>query len=173
MEQVDRWRVYINDFVSRAPTHGAPISEVALPVLKRNVRVLSKRGTVTPAFSGIVSNGEHTDETGRHYDILPHKEGLGFKIAVNDYKLFFTINDDEYWHQPSAARGGKKEGASDARELVLHRDEAIQDKFVMNNGSMKDLSQDDVEGKKGAFLKMIQDGAPVIASGDDLAMEDA
>ena len=137
--------------------------------------MLSKRGTVTPAFSfsGTASNGEYTDETGRQYDILPHKEGLGFKIAVNDYKLFFTINDDEYWHQPFSARSGNKSGADDARELVSHRDEAIQDKFVMNNGSMKDLSQDDVQGKKGAFLKMVQEGAPVVSNGDDLAMEDA
>ena len=173
MEQVDRWRVYINDYVSRASTHGAPLGELALPVLKRNVRVLSKRGTITPAFSGISSNGEYTDETGRQYDILPHKEGLGFKVAVNDYKLFFTINDDEYWHQPASARAGSKETAGDARELVHHRNEAIQDKYVMNNASMKDISQDDVGGKKEAFRKMIEEGAPVSSNDDDMAMEDA
>lgn len=149
----DAWRVYVADFLSVAPTVGAPIDQVHLSILPRNIRVMSKEMTSTSGTE------EEVDAFGRRFDIVKAKEGLDFKVAVEDLGIFFDINKDEYFVQPTTARDGPRTAVEDSESATHHRVDALQDTFVMNNDAMKGLSKDDVEGKNEGFGSLVKGSA--------------
>jgi len=171
----DKWRVYLAEYLSTGPTHGAPLGHVPLPTLKRNVRVLSKDGTITPSYSGnIPADTLMTGEFGRRYDLVRAKENLEFRISVGNYKLCYQINSDEYWHQPYAVRVGGKEGAEEAMNTFGYRFDRVKDALVMNNSAMKGLSKEDVEGKNEEWRKLRDEGISALKTESaDESMVDA
>lgn len=157
----DAWRVYVTDFLSTAPTIGTQIDQVHMSIMRRNMRIMTKNGTITPAFGA----DEEPSPFMRRFDLVKAKEGLEFKIAVEDLGIFFDINKDEYFSQPAPAREGQKAGVDDAEAATHAREDALQDSFVMNNDAMKGLSKEDVEGRYESFGALVKGGAA--AAGDD------
>lgn len=156
----DVWRVYVNDFLSSAPTHGTPMDMIALPVLKRNIKQME-------SDSAGVNDEEGEANIGRRFDLVRAKEQLEFKITVGDLKLAFTPDNDEYWHQPYNARVGGRKGIEEVEESVRYREEKVDEKYRMNNAGMKGLSKEDVEGKNEEFRKVCEgEGAAGTSGGD-------
>lgn len=127
----DAWRVYVNDFTGVTPTTGAPQDQVKQSILKRNVRAATA--------------GDNIEAYGRRYDLVNAKEALEFRISVHEYKLQFIRGNDEFWYQPESARDMGKEGAEEALRAAERRNDAVRERFVMNNDAMKGLSKEDVE----------------------------
>jgi len=182
----DQWRVYVTDYLSTGPTHGTPLDSVALPVLKRNLRLLSgedgadaptdSNNTTTTANngsgSGSVTNPSASSDPARRYDAVRAKEALEFKVAVGDYKMQFQANSDEYWHQPAGARAGLGRAAQEigagtrmAEETARHRDEGVKDGFVVSNGAIRQLSKGEVEGREEEFRRLREGGAVGVGDG--------
>lgn len=118
----DIWRVYVTDYLGTGPTHGSPIELVSIPVMKRNVRVLSQNGAIDPHRP---TNSEGDDAEGgasnRRFDLVRAKEALEFKIAVENLGLHFNRSSEEYFHQAPRVRSGGKDGAVEAEATAKHR----------------------------------------------------
>jgi len=110
------------------------VGEVAMPLLNRNVRVYDTRNAP-----------QDNDALGRRFDLVRAKEGLDFRIAVDDMKLWFHKDRHEFWSQPQLVRESGKEGADDADDEAQHRGDVLQDTFVLNNAIMKDRSKESVD----------------------------
>ncbi|PNS20411.1 hypothetical protein CAC42_5861 [Sphaceloma murrayae] len=163
MIQEDVWRIYVNDFLSTAPTHGTPMDVVSLPLLKRNMkRVESEAATA--------GDEEPEANMGRRFDLVRAKEQLEFRISVQEFKLMFSPENEEFWQQPASARAGGKKGLDEAEETQRFREERIDERYRMNNEGMKGLSKEEVERKNGDFKKVC-DGED--AGQKETAQEDA
>ena len=169
----DKWRVYLAEYLSTGPTHGAPLGLVGLPVLKRNVRILSKDGTVTPSYSGTLpADALLTGDLGRRYDLVRAKENLEFRISVGNYKLCYQINSDEYWHQPWAVRVGGRAGADEAAQTVAFRADRVGSVLVQNNAAVRALGAEHVEGKIEEWATLRDRGVAALKTEDE-SMVDA
>ena len=170
----DTWRVYVSDYLNTSPTHGAPLSQVNLPMLKRNIRVLSKDGTIEATYGAEAMDEQAAEDLGRRYDLVRTKESLMFKLGVSDLKIHFQRENDEFWHQPYSVRVGGREGGEEAAGTFKYRDEGVQERSVSENSTTRELSKEDIAGGNAAFDRIMEG----VESGDggepaDEAMEDA
>lgn len=169
LEIEDAWRVYVNDYLSLAPTIGVDIDKVHLSLLRRNLRIMTNDGTINPSFGIEESNSE----SGRRYDLAKARESLEFRISVEDAKIYYQVNSEESWQQPFAVREGGKQGVEDSVKTSAVREEGFQDSYVRNSTAMVGLSKADVEGKNESYGIMVKDGVNgADEGGAGIAMEE-
>jgi len=172
----DAWRVYVSDYLNAGATHGAPLGQINIPLLRRNARVLSKNGTVEATYGAEALDEQAADDLGRRFDLVRARESLEFKLGISDFRIHFKKESDELFSQPYGVRVGGVEGVEEADEVLRLRLESVQDNVVMNNDAMKGLSKEDVEGKNAAFKSILDSDGEVSSKGGDVAdaaMEDA
>jgi paired amphipathic helix protein Sin3a len=82
----------------------------------------------------------------------------------------FGTGGVQYFIQPDAVRAGVSESVpkptEEYKKLNDERRERVQEILVRNNSWMKDLSRDDVDAKKSAFKKDIEEARKVTDDGD-------
>lgn len=178
LEAEDQWRIYVHDYLSTRVTVGVRKEEVNFPAMRRSMRTMLNTGSTS---ASVATTDEAGAATGRRFDMVRAKESLNFRIAVGSLEVAFNPGDEEYWSQIQSARENAPEGIEEAVESPAHRVEEVQDHYAMNNGLMKGLSKEDVEGKNGTFVALLKDepGASAVAAGvggnvdEDKEMEDA
>lgn len=88
----------------------------------------------------------------------------------------FGTGGVQYFIQPDAIRAGLSESVpkpiEEYKALNDSRRDRVQEILVRNNSWMKDLSRDDVDAKKAAFKKDLEEPKKVVDS-DDVDMEEA
>lgn len=158
----DQWRVYVSAYTKLPPTEE-----------NKNVKRPYLASTLKPLLDPSLDNTEdRTDEWRRRYEQSTSEDKLILRISVQQYKLIYERNTDEYYYQPLAIREGGKEGVEDAEASVSHRAEQAQDTLVINNSAMKGLSKEDVEGKNEFFGHIVKDAATATGESDDSEMEE-
>jgi paired amphipathic helix protein Sin3a len=95
--------------------------------------------------------------------ILPHNYTMKFLASEP-----FGIGGVQYFVQPDEIRAGV--GSKEEYEtLIESKKERVQELFVRNNEWMKNLSRDDVDERKAAFRKDLDEPR----NADDVEMTDA
>lgn len=117
---------------------------------------------------------ERSDEWRKRWDMSVTKEDNSFRISVSQLKLYFQPLGEEYHYLPLNVRDAGKEGVDEADAAARHREENVQDNFIINNNGMKGLSKEDVEGKNEGFKKIVLEGGVVVGGerDQDSEMED-
>ncbi|KAL1296692.1 hypothetical protein AAFC00_000168 [Neodothiora populina] len=158
--EADRWRVYVSQYIRLPSTEDVRLTK--RPYLSANLRPLME--------PNLDNTEDRTDEWLRRYEQGTYDDKLVLRISVQQYKLMFERNTEEYYYQPLAVRENGKEGAEEAEATVSYRAEQLQDTLLINNSAMRGLSKEDVEGKNEAFAQLVKDG-PGNDAGDDSEME--
>jgi len=139
------------------PTEGVDLSRVHYPYLKKRL-----------------AKTEDLSEEER-FDHVKHEDKITISISPAAYTMDFINSHPfgyggvQYFLQPDAVRAGVSETVpkpeDEYKKLNDERRERVQEILVRNNSWMKDLSRDDVDAKKTAFKKDIEE--PRKAAGDD------
>jgi len=164
LDRVKRWRAYIASYMAVEPTEEVDGSRVHYPYLK-------KRLVKTEDFS----------EDDR-LDHIKHSDKILVAISPAGYNLQFINSEPfgtggvQYFLQSDTVRAGLSQSvtkpAEEYKALNDSRRDRVQEKLVRNNSWMKDLSRDDVDAKKTAFKKDLEQ-ARKAADDDDVEMEEA
>ncbi|RMZ66661.1 transcription factor (Sin3) [Pyrenophora seminiperda CCB06] len=164
LDRVKRWRAYVASYMAIEPTEEVDASRVRYPYLK-------KRLTKT----------EDLSEEER-FDRIRHSDRITVSINPAAYVLTFINSEPfgtggvQYFLQPDAVRAGLSEAVpkpnEEYKKLNDERRERVQEILVRNNSWMKDLSRDDVDAKKTAFKKDIEEPRKV-TNEEDMDMEGA
>jgi paired amphipathic helix protein Sin3a len=164
LDRVKRWRAYIASYMAVEPTEEVDGSRVHYPYLK-------KRLAKTEDFS--------EDE---RLDHVKHSDKITVSISPAGYTMTFINSEPfgtggvQYFLQPDSVRAGLTatvtKPVEEYRALNDSRRERIQEKLVRNNLWMKDLSRDDVDAKKSAFKKDLEE-VKTGGDDDDVEMEEA
>lgn len=157
----DKWRVYVSAYTKLAATENVHA--------KRPYLISSLKPLLDPSLD---NTDDRTDEWRRRYEQSASDERLILRVSVQQYKLMFERNTEEYCYQPLAVRESGKEGSDEVEATANHRAEQAQDTLVINNDAMKGLSKEDVEGKNESFGRILQGGDNNDAADDDSEMED-
>lgn len=98
---------------------------------------------------------------------MKHSDKITVSISPQTYNITFINSEPfgtggvQYFTLPDTIRAGVSEGAAKSNEQykVLNdaRRERAQEKLVRNNTWMRDLSRDEVDSKKAAFKKGIEE----------------
>lgn len=172
----------MTDYVGLSPTAGTAHDRTHAAMLRRNVTAL---GPVTPALSTIegaatvpseMETTARTDGLTKRYDLVKAREALEFRLAIEDNKMHFDPSSEESWMQPGGARAGGTPAIEETDAVGPHREDGLQERFVMMSEFMKGLSQEDVEDHNGKFTGLVKSGG--LAAGeaggdDDHEMEEA
>ncbi|KAI1515339.1 Paired amphipathic helix protein Sin3a [Pyrenophora tritici-repentis] len=164
LDRVKRWRAYIASFTAIEPTEEVDASRVRYPYLKRR----------------LAKNVDLSEE--ERFEQVRHCDTITISISPSAYILGFVNSEPfgnggvQYYVQPDAVRAGLSEAVPNPTEeykkLNDERRERVQEILVRNNSWMKDLSRDDVDAKKTAFKKDIEEPRKVTGE-DDVDMEGA
>jgi paired amphipathic helix protein Sin3a len=164
LDRVKRWRAYVASYMAVEPTEDIDVSRIHYPYLKRRL-----------------AKTEDILEEDR-IDSVKHSDKITVCISVAAYIMTFINSEPfgtggvQYFLQPDAVRAGMSETVSrpveEYSKLNDERKERAQEVLLRNNSWMKDMSQDDVDTKKAAFKKDIEEPRK-IADDDDMDMEGA
>lgn len=162
LDDVSRWDYYISSYTTIKPTEGVRQELVTFPFLQRGIK--RRREEFEGDLEDILLTVENEDR-------------LVIRIGVDDYKARFERQSNHSMIHTKANRTGGQEGINELNEEARARDEAVNDKIIMNNAWMKDLSRDDVDQKKQAFeeqkRKKVKTGEAGDAPTADTAMTEA
>jgi len=156
----EQWSYYISSYVRVDPTEGVPLHRMRAPFLRRNL-----------------PNKDDIDADDRRRDKpvpVSYSEKLNMRICVNTYKILWEPYTEDSWVHSHENMFGGKEGLEDMKGATAKRSARFKEKFVMNNGWMKGLSQGEVQRRKEEFEKWIKDGVLPTADGgaEDEVMAD-
>jgi paired amphipathic helix protein Sin3a len=165
LDRVKRWRAYIASYMAVEPTEEVASPRVRYPYLKKR---LAK------------TDGPSEDE---RLDFVKYSDKMTISISPAAYTMTFINSEPfgtggiQYFLQPDRVRAGVSENLpkpqGEYKALNDSRREFAQEKLVRNNSWMKDLSRDDVDGKKTAFKKELEEANTVVDDDDDVDMEEA
>ncbi|OXG25638.1 paired amphipathic helix protein Sin3a [Cryptococcus neoformans Tu259-1] len=85
----ERWAQYIESFALTHPTEGL-LKRVDSPFLRRNITKIHSREEELSASAGPSSSAKNNVEA---------KDGLEIKIALGNYRMFFTPGTEDYFHR--------------------------------------------------------------------------
>jgi paired amphipathic helix protein Sin3a len=163
LELRERWQYYISSYIRVEPTEGVPRSKIRKPILPRNL-----------ASSDVDSDDGNPRKP--HF----YEEKLVTKVCLNTNKLGFEKGGTEWYvYTTDPDTQEEKTAAEERRALISEwRSQKLKERFVMNNGWlengwMKNLSQDEVQKANENFQKWIKDGAAPSSSVRDEPMGDA
>ncbi|KAJ5085270.1 hypothetical protein N7532_010041 [Penicillium argentinense] len=170
-----RWSYYVTAYSMRDPTEGVSISEMRMPILKRNL-------------PGKLDEDEEYDRFYRH---LQHYDGLVIRICANNYTILYQPStNDWFWHSttpvpdkdadPEAAqaqiKSQEEEKAKEQAALKEKRHDRFVEKFVNNPNWARGLSKDKVDESNQRFRSWLNgtlEATPAPAAADASAPESA
>ncbi|KAH6879185.1 hypothetical protein BKA58DRAFT_111310 [Alternaria rosae] len=164
LDRIKRWRAYVASYMAVEPTEEVDLSRVNYPYLKKRL-----------------ARAEDLTEEER-FDHVKHSDKITVSISPAAYVMTFINSEPfgtggvQYFLQPDAVRAGLSEAvpkpAEEYKKLNDERRERVQEILVRNNTWMKDLSRDDVDAKKTAFKKDLEEPRKV-ADNEDVDMDGA
>lgn len=164
LDRIKRWRAYVASYMAVEPTEEVDLSRVNYPYLKRRL-----------------AKAELLSEEDRFHQVL-HDDKITVSISPSAYVMTFINSEPfgtggvQYFLQPDAVRAGVSEAvpkpSEEYKKLNDDRRERVQEILVRNNSWMKDLSRDEVDAKKTAFKKDMEEPRKV-AEGEDVDMDGA
>ncbi|KAF2278105.1 paired amphipathic helix protein Sin3a [Westerdykella ornata] len=163
LDRVRRWRAYSAAYYQNETTEGVDMSKVEVPFCKRSYR--TARDTADEEYEPDDSFGRTTIQinpvnyTIRFISSEPYGSG-GVEHIVHSGKVRSGLSDE-----------GVK-SAEDFTALKESRRERAQELLVRNTNWMKDVSRDDVDARKAAFKKRIEQ-PEAVAESTDVEMTEA
>jgi paired amphipathic helix protein Sin3a len=159
---VNRWRCYVASFKGIEPTEQIDLSKVKPPYLKNRL-----------AKNDDLSSDERLDS-------VEHRDTISISINPYSYRIRFINSEPlgtggvQYFVHPDKLEGEEKVRAVlMSRALREIRKERIQERLIRNTNWMKDVSRDDVDARKAAFKKDIEEPRAVgEGDEDDVEMAD-
>jgi paired amphipathic helix protein Sin3a len=148
----EQWSYYISSYVRVDPTEGVPLLRMRAPFLRRNL----------PDKDDVDSDDRRRDKP----TPLSYSEKLNMRVCVNTYKILWEPYTEDWWVHSREHMFGGKEGIEEMKRATAKRSARFREKFVMNNGWMKGLSQGEVQRRKEEFEKWIKDGVMPAAEGN-------
>lgn len=140
LDKIRRWRAYVASYMAIEPTENVDFGKLRHPYLKNRLAKM-----------------EDVNDDDR-FEHLKQLDKITVSISPVNYAMKFIATEPfgtggvHYFVQPDATRFGV--GSKDDYEaLVESRKDRVQELFVRNNEWMKGLSRDDVEARKVAFKK--------------------
>ncbi|KAF1840440.1 uncharacterized protein K460DRAFT_208398 [Cucurbitaria berberidis CBS 394.84] len=164
LDRVKRWRAYVASYMAVEPTEEVDRSRVHYPCLKKRLATTSDPSE---------------DDRFEH---VKYSDKITVSISPAAYVMTFINSEPfgnggvQYFLQPDAVRAGLSERTpkpnEEYKKLNDERRERVQEILCRNNSWMKDLSRDDVDAKKAAFKKDIEEPRKV-DDNEDVEMEEA
>lgn len=168
LDKVKSWRAYVASYVALEPTEQIDASRVRYPFLRKRLATLEKMD-------------ELTDQD--RYEHVQHSDKITVSINPSRYNMRFISSEPagtggvQYIVHPDATRSGLSESVpkplEEFKSLFDAKRDRAQEILVRNNSWMKDLSRDDVDAKKSAFKKDLEEGKPAAGEDDDVEMKEA
>lgn len=166
LDKVKRWRAYVASYMAIEPTEELDYTRLRYPYLKNRL-----------------TKTEDLNDDDR-FEHIKHLDKITVSISPAMYTMKFIASEPsgtggiQYFVQPDGTRAGAADSVQNPREeyesLTEWRKDRVQEVFVRNNQWMKDLSRDDVEARKVAFKKEMDEGkAEKEAEGEDVEMADS
>jgi paired amphipathic helix protein Sin3a len=156
LDRVKRWRAYVASYMAVEPTEEVDKTRVHYPYLKKR----------------LAKTEDLTEED--RIDHVRYSDKITVSISPAAYIMSFINSEPygmggvQYFIQPDATRAGLSESVPNPTEeykaLNDSRRDRVQEILVRNNSWMKDLSRDDVDARKAAFKKDLEE---VRKGGDD------
>ena len=163
VDRVKRWRAYVASYMAVEPTEGIDVAQIRYPYLKKRM-----------------AKADDLSDDAR-FDHVKHNDKITVTISPAAYTMTFVHSEPfgpggvQYFLQPDFVRAGLSESLptpmKDYEALVKARKERVIETLCMNNSWMKNLSREEVDAKKAAWKRMIEE-APKITD-DDVEMEEA
>ncbi|KAH9879317.1 hypothetical protein J1614_002756 [Plenodomus biglobosus] len=164
VDKVKRWRAYVASYMAIEPTEGVDVSKIHHPYLKKRMAKAE----------------DLSDET--RFDHVKHSDKITVSISPAAYTMTFINSEPfgtggvQYFLQPDFVRAGLSESvpkpAEEYEALVKARKERVTEILCMNNTWMKDLSRDDVDAKKSAWKKDLEE-PKTVADDEDVDMDES
>lgn len=143
MKLQERWQYYISSYLRTEPTEGVDREKLSKIVLNRN----------------IPSNETDSDD-GNVPKAVSFDENLVVNICLRTSKMVWDAGSSESFLSnagPATKKDwGERENTKDIASA--QRAHKLREKFVMNNSWMKDLSQEEVEKRKAAHKRWVEEG---------------
>ncbi|KAJ4382894.1 Transcriptional regulatory protein sin3 [Didymella sp. IMI 355093] len=165
LDRTRRWRAYLASYQSIEPTEEVDHTNIKHPYLKKRMAKV-----------------EDLTEQDERLDATTHSDKITVSISPRTYNITFLNSEPfgtggvQYFTLSDAIRAGLSNGASQPNDkfklLSETRRERAQEKLVRNNTWMRDLSRDEVDSKKGAFKKSIEEIKPA-SDNEDVEMAEA
>lgn len=158
LDRTRRWRAYLASYQAIEPTEEVDHVNIKFPYLRKR---LAKVEDVT--------------EQDERLDVVKHSDKMTVSISPQTYNITFINSEPfgtsgvQYFTLPDTIRAGVSESAAQLNEA---RRERAQEKLVRNNTWMRDLSRDEVDSKKAAFKKRIEESKQA-SDNDDVEMVEA
>lgn len=173
LDRDQRWRYYIASYTSTDPTADVDQSAMDTPFLISNMKA---SGASADPLAADPSTDEAQQQlsasrTARIMDVK-NEERLEMRVAINNYKIFFTIQTYESFHASIRLRQGGETGVKAAEKIREYRVDTVRERYEINHAAMRDLSKAEVEKKNIEFGKLIEIGKVDRPGGDDVAMQD-
>lgn len=159
VDKVKRWRAYVASYMAVEPTEELDYARLQWPYLKNRLTKV-----------------EDLNEDGR-FEHIKNMDRITVSISPAMYTMKFIASEPsgiggiQYFVQSDATRTGLSESVPKPTEeyqaLQDARADRVQEVLVRNNQWMKDLSRDDVEARKVAFKKDMDEPRKVENESDD------
>jgi paired amphipathic helix protein Sin3a len=150
LDRTRRWRAYLASYQAVEPTEEVNHANVQYPYLKKRL-----------------AKAEDLAEQDDRLEIVKHSDKITVSISPQTYNITFINSEPygtggvQYFTLPDPIRAGASENSLQPTEqykaLNDARRERAQEKLVRNNTWMRDLSRDEVDSKKAAFKKGIEE----------------
>lgn len=144
LDKVRRWRAYVASYMAVEPTEDLEFNKLRHPYLAKRLAKFDD-----------VSDDDR-------FDTLKSEDKITVSIFPQNYTMKFIASEPfgtggvQYFLQADEIRAGV--GSEEEYDtLVESKKERVQELFVRNNEWMKDLSRDDVDEKKAAFRKNLDE----------------
>lgn len=140
LDKVRQWRAYVASYMAVEPTEGLEFNKLRHPYLAKRLARL-----------------EDVNDDDR-FDTLKSEDKITVSVLAQNYTMKFIASEPfgsggvQYFTQPDDIRAGI--GSKEEYDALLEsKKERAQELFVRNNEWMKNLNRDDVDEKKAAFRK--------------------
>jgi paired amphipathic helix protein Sin3a len=161
LDRIKRWRAYYASYITVQPTENVDFANLSTPYLK------SRFPKPDELDEDVVDKVKHHEAT--KIDINPATYTIKFQTSEP-----FGTGGDSYFVHPDKVRAGlTDEGAKPSWYQALRdsRRERFKERIIQNNSWMKDLDRDDVDARKAAFQRNLEEPKAALANGDDEDVE--
>ena len=138
-----KWSYYTASFIKIEPTERVPLdTKFRMPFLRRNI-------------------AKEVDDAEEDSRAVPHlyESGLEMRICVNSYKILWQPMTQEWFVQSDPDGTGGKESAANLQRAKDKRKRTFEEKMVASSPWMKDVDQDELDGKMDAYKRLVQQPA--------------
>jgi paired amphipathic helix protein Sin3a len=159
LDRIKRWRCYIASYTAVEPTEEVDLSRVSTPYLKSRF-----------------PKGDDLSDEERH-DRVRHYDKITINVSPATYATKFIASEPNgtggymYFVHPDKVRAGlTEEGTKPSwyKALRDRRRERVEERLIRNTNWMKDVSRDDVDARKAAFKRDLEEPkSSAVEDGDE------